>query len=118
VGLAVEGVEVVPYTEDGSKGTTGTACDGLKKTLSALPAPRDRVQVVACGPKEMLHEVHRLSTDAGIETQMSVEAIMACGLGACLSCAVPAAGGGYLHACKDGPVLNGASIDWKRWLNL
>jgi len=39
--------------------------------------------------------------------------MMGFGIGACLGCAVPAAGGGdkYLHACVDGPVFNAADID-------
>jgi len=124
VGLAVEGVEVVACTEDGSKGLRGTACDGLSKVLEAL-APEEsgesgdkagQVQVVACGPNAMLHEVHRICRARGITCEVSVEEIMACGVGACLACAVPKAGGGYLHACKDGPVLDSSSVDWKRWL--
>jgi len=148
VGLAVEGVEVVPCTEDGSRGIAGTACDGLGKVLEDLglgqsgaqardesgaqvrdesgAQPRGesggssrearRVQVVACGPNPMLNEVHRICSERGITCEVSVEEIMACGVGACLACAVPQAGGGYLHACKDGPVLDSSSIDWKRWL--
>ncbi len=126
VGLAVEGVEVIACTEDGSKGLCGTACDGLLKALEDR-TPGDRpvegrdgvskeVQVVACGPNEMLYEVHRICQARGITCEVSVEEIMACGVGACLACAVPRAGGGYLHACKDGPVLDSSSVDWKRWL--
>jgi dihydroorotate dehydrogenase electron transfer subunit len=150
VGLAVEGVEVVACTEDGSKGLAGTACDGLSKVLEdlglrhpdpeeagirspeeggarapgegSIRSPKDggtracEVQVLACGPRAMLAEVHRVSRERGITCEVSVEEMMACGVGACLACAVPRAGGGYLHACKDGPVLDSSSVDWKRWL--
>jgi dihydroorotate dehydrogenase electron transfer subunit len=121
VGLAVEGVEVIPCTEDGSKGLCGTACDGLMKILEdqGLAERGDRsreVQVVACGPNEMLHEVHRICQEHGITCEVSVEEMMACGVGACLACALPRTAGGYLHACKDGPVLDSSSVDWKRWL--
>jgi dihydroorotate dehydrogenase electron transfer subunit len=116
VGLVVEGVELVIYTEDGSKGSKGTACDGLQRTLGKLGADRESVQVVACGPKGMLYEVHRICKERGITCEVSVEEIMACGVGACLACAVPEAGGGYLQACRQGPVLDSASIDWERWL--
>ena len=116
VGFVVEGVELVIYTEDGSKGAKGTACDGLRKTLDSLGAGRESVQVVACGPNGMLYGVHRICEERGITCEVSVEEIMACGVGACLACAVPHAGGGYLHACKEGPVLDSASIDWERWL--
>jgi len=128
VGLAAEGVEMRPYTEDGSKGTKGTVVDGLVKWLGESAGhkppeawtqavrPRHAVQVVACGPREMLAQVAAICGEAGIPCQVSVEEMMACGLGACLSCAVPRAGGGYRYACKDGPVFDSNSIDWKRWV--
>jgi dihydroorotate dehydrogenase electron transfer subunit len=126
VGLTVEGVEVIPCTEDGSKGLAGTACDGLDKVLEGVaPGSPDaadpgevsrEIQVVACGPNQMLAEVSRICAARGITCEVSVEEVMACGVGACLACAVPASGGGYLHACKDGPVLDGSEIDWERWL--
>lgn len=115
VGLTVEGVEVISCTEDGSKGLAGTACDGLGKVLEDAVDPQ-RIQVVACGPNEMLREVSSICGARGITCEVSVEEVMACGVGACLACAVPAVGGGYLHACKDGPVVDGSQVDWERWL--
>jgi dihydroorotate dehydrogenase electron transfer subunit len=117
VGLAVEGVELLACTEDGSKGIRGTACDGLSSALKDLGDDSRKAQVVACGPNEMLREVHRICEASGITCEVSVEEIMACGVGACLACAVPRTGGGYLHACKDGPVLDSSEVDWKRWLS-
>jgi dihydroorotate dehydrogenase electron transfer subunit len=116
VGLVVQGVEIAAYTEDGSKGCRGTALDGLASVVGAPAFESGSAQVVACGPREMLSRVARLCRDRGVGCQVCVEEIMACGVGACLSCAVPAAGGGYVHACKDGPVFDGNDIDWDRWL--
>ena len=115
VSLIVEGVRVTYYTEDGSKGSRGVVTDGLAAALAAEPGP-DGLEVIACGPREMLAEVSRITGAAGIRCQVSVEEIMACGVGACLSCAVPRTGGGYLHACKDGPVFEASEIDWERWI--
>ena len=38
----------------------------------------------------------------------------ACGMGACLGCAVAGAdpAAPYLHVCKDGPVFDAAALDW------
>jgi dihydroorotate dehydrogenase electron transfer subunit len=47
-----------------------------------------------------LCDVHRVKS-----CQLSVEERMACGVGACLGCAVTSSTGGYLTACKDGPVF-------------
>jgi dihydroorotate dehydrogenase electron transfer subunit len=54
--------------------------------------------VCVAGMAERLH----------IPCQLSIESAMACGMGACLGCAVPAAddNGRYYHACKDGPVFD------------
>jgi dihydroorotate dehydrogenase electron transfer subunit len=117
VGLVVQGVKIATYTEDGSKGSRGTAIDGLAGVIGEMALEQDAVQIIACGPREMLCEVARLCREGRAACQVSVEEIMACGVGACLSCAVPAATGGYLHACKDGPVFDSSEIDWERWLD-
>jgi dihydroorotate dehydrogenase electron transfer subunit len=114
VGVVARGVSLKPYTEDGSKGARGTAVDGLVEALSQV-ADVAGVQVVACGPREMLAKVARVASERGVVCDVSLEEMMACGLGACLGCAVPRLGGGYLHACQDGPVIDAAEVDWGRW---
>lgn len=113
VSLLVEGVRVTYYTEDGSKGEKGLVTDGLGPVLEGLAG--GSAEVKACGPRDMLAEVARVARERGLGCQVSVEEIMACGVGACLSCAIPRAGGGYFHACKDGPVFDSETIDWERW---
>jgi dihydroorotate dehydrogenase electron transfer subunit len=113
VSLIVEGVKVTYYTEDGSKGEMGLVTEGLGPALEGLD--QGSAEVIACGPRAMLAEVASIAREGGQNCQVSVEEIMACGMGACLSCAVPRAGGGYFHACKDGPVFDSQAIDWKRW---
>jgi dihydroorotate dehydrogenase electron transfer subunit len=140
VGLVAQGIELRPWTEDGSKGSKGTAVDGLAEVLSAVGSGTGSrggrsgcgsggsgggdggeggsagVHVIACGPTQMLARVAALCEAAGATCEVSVEEVMACGVGSCLACAVPRCGGGYLHACSDGPVLDTCSIDWERWL--
>jgi dihydroorotate dehydrogenase electron transfer subunit len=116
VGLMGEGVDVVSFTEDGSRGKRGLATDGLVDLLQSAEIDPSSVRIIACGPKKMLGEVHRIAENAGIACEVSVEEVMACGVGACMSCAVPAASGGYLHVCKDGPVVRSSDIDFTRWL--
>ena len=134
VGLVAGGVGIKPYTEDGSKGVKGTVLDGFVKALGEAlgeaaggapggpgGAPGQAAQaadlrVIACGPRQMLARISVMCAAAGVACQVSVEEVMACGLGACLACAVPRKGGGYLHACKDGPVFDAREIEWERWL--
>jgi dihydroorotate dehydrogenase electron transfer subunit len=113
VSLIVEGIRVTYYTEDGSRGEKGLVTDGLGPALEGLDS--GGAEVIACGPRGMLAQVAKIAGERGLSCQVSVEEIMACGVGACLSCAVPRAGGGYLHACKDGPVFESRHIDWERW---
>ena len=106
-----KGIEFLPVTEDGSFGKKGLATEAAAKFLQRGDAPD---QIFACGPRAMLKETARLADSCKIKGQVLYTEIMACGTGACLGCAVPAAGGGYLHACSDGPAFGFDQIDWGR----
>jgi dihydroorotate dehydrogenase electron transfer subunit len=60
----------------------------------------------------MLRAVMKLSMQSKIPCQVSIETMMACGMGACLGCAVEQTKtqNTYLHACKDGPVFDAGNI--------
>jgi len=60
----------------------------------------------------MMQAVATLAEEAACPCQVSLEAHMACGLGACLGCALPAGNGGYVHVCKDGPVFDAREVVW------
>jgi dihydroorotate dehydrogenase electron transfer subunit len=108
-GFANLGVTVRLATDDGSAGHHGL----VGELLTALPGDGpDRV--FACGPHPMLAAVAGICQENGWPCQVSSEAAMACGLGACLGCAQPAAGKekGYLHVCKQGPVFDAGDIQW------
>ena len=44
------------------------------------------------------------------EIQISMEAHMACGIGACLGCTVENVHGDFIRVCKDGPVFDSKEI--------
>ena len=99
--------EFTAVTEDASAGESGLVTEVLAREIV-----RDRPdQVCACGPNGMLQAVMELCDDAQIACQVSMEQWMGCGVGACLGCAVPAAAGGYLRVCEDGPVFEAGEID-------
>jgi dihydroorotate dehydrogenase electron transfer subunit len=54
----------------------------------------------------------KLTKQSNIPCQVSIETMMACGMGACLGCAVEQTKtqNTYLHACKDGPVFDADRI--------
>ena len=64
------------------------------------------------GPKPMLKSVAKAAAEFGIPCQVSMEERMACGVGACLGCALPMKDGSIKHVCKDGPVFDAREVDW------
>ncbi|MGB5619558.1 MAG: hypothetical protein WBM78_22165, partial [Desulfobacterales bacterium] len=95
-------------TDDGS---AGDQCLVTHPVDVALADRRPDV-VFACGPLQMLDCVIGIAAAHGVICQVSIETAMACGMGACLGCAVPSrdAPGRYYHACLDGPVFDAGSI--------
>jgi dihydroorotate dehydrogenase electron transfer subunit len=103
------GVRVVPTTDDGSEGDQCLLTHPLEEAVRQRPPDL----IAACGPPGMIACVGGIASRFGIPCQVSLEATMACGLGACLGCAVKPAGNeeSYLHVCKDGPVFDIDAID-------
>lgn len=93
------------FTEDGSTGEKGLVTAGLADELAANPAA-----VLTCGPEPMLRAVAGAAAAAGVECHVSLEARMACGLGACLGCSVDRADGGRARVCLEGPVFEAERI--------
>lgn len=107
------GAKTVVCTDDGTAGIHGTVVEPLKNCIS-----ENTVSVVfACGPRPMLAAVAKIARENNIQCFVSMEERMACGVGACLGCAikVKAEDGGekYLHVCKDGPVFDAEMIVWQ-----
>lgn len=91
-------------TDDGSRGHQGFITDVFRDYLASPSADVSRLAVYACGPKPMLDTVGRLALERGIACQISLEEMMACGVGNCQGCAVKI-GNEYKMVCKDGPVF-------------
>ncbi|MGD8961544.1 MAG: dihydroorotate dehydrogenase electron transfer subunit [Desulfobacterales bacterium] len=91
-------------TDDGSAGDECLVTDPLDIAMR-----KNRPDVIfGCGPMDMLSCVAGIAAKHNVECQVSIETVMACGMGACLGCAVAARKNThrYLHACKDGPVFD------------
>lgn len=97
--------EVRLATDDGSVGHRGLVTELLSEVLSREARPA----VYACGPEPMLARVARMCREASVPGQLSLEAPMACGYGACLGCVV-ATRDGYRRACRDGPVFRAEEV--------
>ena len=98
--------EVYITTEDGSEGEKGfvTQHTILQKQRFDL--------IQTCGPTPMMRAVARYAYQQGIDCEVSLENMMACGLGACLCC-VEKTTEGNLCVCKEGPVFNIKRLLWQ-----
>jgi dihydroorotate dehydrogenase electron transfer subunit len=88
--------DVILTTEDGTRGLRGRVTDALRPLLDAGAIDT----VCGCGPHGMLAAVETMAHEFGVQTQLSWEAYMRCGVGLCGSCEHE----GKL-LCLDGPVL-------------
>ncbi len=96
---------VCTTTEDGSMGEKGFVTQH-----PVLQEPFDRI--LTCGPTPMMKVVARYARQKGVECQVSLENLMACGLGACLCC-VENTTRGHVCVCKEGPVFNINELLWQ-----
>jgi len=95
------GVKVLIATEDGSvglKGRVSVLFDKIEKNPS-------QTFIYTCGPNPMLKAVQAFAAKHNLLGQVACEEIMACGLGACLGCAIETKNG-YKTVCHDGPAFN------------
>ena len=102
------GCDLALATDDGSTGFRGTVVEAVSDLLG-----KQRVDAVyACGPERMLcalvHRVHAVEAEHGakIPCQVSLEAVMKCGLGLCGNCHH-----GEKLVCRDGPVFDASLLD-------
>lgn len=93
------GCEVTVATADGSCGVHGFVTDALPETYSFY---------YACGPEPMLRAVYDRAQGGG---QLSFEARMGCGFGACMGCTRQTVYGPR-RVCRDGPVFRKEEIVW------
>lgn len=91
-------------TEDGSYGTQGFV------THHAVMSEQFH-SVAVCGPKPMMQAVGKCMKERSVPCYVSLENMMACGLGACLCC-VEGTKRGNVCVCKEGPVFEINDLNW------
>ncbi|MDE6403843.1 MAG: dihydroorotate dehydrogenase electron transfer subunit, partial [Muribaculaceae bacterium] len=91
-------------TDDGSVGEKG-----LITQNSVLDRSFDHIY--CCGPMPMMKAVGRLCSERGIDCEVSLENVMACGIGACLCCVEKTVKGNRC-VCTEGPVFNIDELTW------
>lgn len=91
-------------TYDGSEGDCGVV------TLNHA-WNNDWARICCCGPAPMMKAVAAIARQRQIECYVSLENMMACGLGACLCC-VEKTVKGNVCVCTEGPVFNINQLTW------
>lgn len=94
-------------TEDGSYGEKGFVSQHSIWQKDSFSS------VHICGPKPMMVAVARLAKAKGIFCEVSLENMMACGVGACLCCVEDINEEGNVCVCKEGPVFNINKLKWQ-----
>lgn len=104
--------KVLLTTEDGSapEGMADVTEKGFV-TQHSMWQNADYQQVSVCGPKPMMVAVAKASKERNLNCEVSLENMMACGLGACLCC-VEKTTDGNVCVCKEGPVFNVEKLNW------
>jgi len=103
-------VRLIVCTDDGSQGFPGTTVSYLE---SLSTTDLDDAFLWACGPQGMLKAVHEWAAPRAIPCKVSLEATMACGVGACVGCTVETVDDRkVVRVCTEGPVFPSEVIRW------
>lgn len=92
-------------TEDGSRGEKGFV------TKHSVLSANKYDKIYCCGPDSMMKAVAGYCITNNINCEVSLENLMACGIGACLCCIVDTTKGN-LCTCIDGPIFNITELKW------
>lgn len=93
------GVTMHVATNDGSAGYKGFVTDVLDNILTEKKIDK----VFSCGPEVMMKAVGLVADKHNVNSFLSMEKYMKCGIGVCGQCAIDNTG---QLACIDGPVMN------------
>lgn len=105
--------ELLVTTDDGSYARKGFVTEILDEVLRK---EKEVKKVWAIGPAPMMKAACEVTKPHGIETIVSLNAIMVDGTGMCGSCRVTV-NGETKFVCVDGPEFNGHLVDWPEFMN-
>lgn len=94
-------------TEDGTLGERGYV------TQHSILEKEQFDAIKTCGPKPMMVSVARFAKAHGVACEVSLENLMACGLGACLCCVEKNKEGHNVRVCTEGPVFSIEQLQWQ-----
>ncbi len=86
---------------------------GLPAAMDQMTEKADIKMVYCCGPTPLMKTVADYCNAKDIESQISLEERMGCGIGLCIGCVVAIKSGDdfeYKKVCQDGPVFSGKEV--------
>ncbi len=114
----VDGLEWRLATDDGSAGFHGNVVQLLRTRLDELAGTEAArgLAIFAAGPEPMLEAAAQVCLPLNLDLQVSMEAHMGCGVGACRACGIVTwkdesrING---RVCCEGPVFDASEILWE-----
>jgi len=100
--------KLVVMTNDGSYGEKGFVTDALKNILES---GKKVERIYAIGPAIMMKAVADMTRDTGIQTIVSLNSLMVCGLGMCGACRCSMEKKTQF-TCKDGPDFDAKDVNF------
>lgn len=92
------------------KVATDSGKAGVHGFVTQLYNPADYDLILVCGPIPMMKNAAAGAAAAGVKCLCSLEAKMACGIGACLGCTCKTTREEAVSICKDGPVFDAKEV--------
>ena len=104
--------KVYACTDDGSNGLKSYAAALAEQIVSKEHFDH----IIACGPNVVLKKISEFANGMNIPCELSLEARMGCGIGACMGCNVTVkdVDGNHIYkrCCCDGPVFDAKEVIW------
>ena len=98
--------DVYISTDDGSMGEQGFI------TQNSILESNSFNMISCCGPLPMMKAISKIANDHNVECEVSLENLMACGIGACLCCVEDTKEKGHVCVCTEGPIFNTKVLKW------
>lgn len=98
---------LVVSTDDGSEGFSGFCTIPARELIES----NNYDYVATCGPYPVMREVASACSETKTACEVSMEGLMACGVGACKTCVVETVHG-KKRSCADGPIFDAKDILW------
>ncbi len=99
--------DVLITTEDGSEGTKGYVVNH-----PVFENLKQYKKIYTCGPEVMMKAIAKRANESRVDCEVSLENMMACGIGACLCCVTETTEGNKC-VCTEGPVFNIHNLKWQ-----